>query len=159
MNGRNTGKGAEAALDHMNQAYARMGLALVRKREPMARRRRDGSVFQGEAGVPDYSGTIAAGGRSVAFECKSTTGEAWETRHLRQDQRGRLAASHRFGAVVFVVVVLGANTPRSSAWLVPWSGFEAGEALHGRRWDAAALDALGVRMRGWDWLAAWEGTR
>lgn len=120
--------------------YAKLGLAKVEKTpEPvkvlsgMDAQGRFTACFEKKA-QGDYTGTLA-GGRSIAFEAKCTTGQRIEQRVVTDPQRDWMQGHYQMGAACFVMV--GMITPFIEAYRVPWALWRDMKAHYGRKYMTA----------------------
>ncbi len=77
---------------------------------------------------PDFKGTLP-GGRSIVFEAKSTTQDKISQGAVTDDQRDRLEAHYKLGALAFVVVSM--NLQRF--YRVPWEVWRDMKQIYGHK--------------------------
>lgn len=121
MNANAKGQAFEAAIRVGLAVYAEHGIAQIDKTpEPfmVMRKNRDGTFLGRFSGrnraQPDFTGTLA-GGRSIMFEAKSTSGDRLKRDLLTDRQMELLEAHYRMGAVTFVAAELNLQH-----YTVPW---------------------------------------
>lgn len=148
--GNKRGAALEVDLAGMHAAYAADGLAMVQRQHTKVRllTRPDAKghfrgCFLAKEGV-DFVGVI--GVRAVFIEAKATKSKRFQLRAIKPQQVSALMVAHDLGALALLVIRIGVET-----WAV-----RAEKAWTDTRksWGAADLDALGVRLRGVDWLSA-----
>lgn len=121
-----SGRGWEAALRQVHNAYASAGRAIIHKTDPPVRQIRPGKAgkfygcFSG-TGPVDFWGCIK-GGRTVAFDAKHCSGKRWPYKGLEPHQARKLRAVHSMGGLAFVALRMAGST-----WVLPWAELD-------RRW-------------------------
>ena len=145
------GKVLETRLAGRHELYWQRGVARIHKVHPEARNVKGRIVYSGK-GPPDFIGVLADG-RSVCFDAKeSTTGKSFRLELVPPHQAQDLEAHAMLGGLAFFVVRTTAGE-----WMVPWRSVAEGywtKTL--KSISPAALDMLGTRIEGCDWLAAVE---
>lgn len=77
---------------------------------------------------PDFKGTMP-GGRSIVFEAKSTTQDKISQGAVTDDQRDRLEAHNKLGALAFVVVSMNLQ----HFYRVPWEVWRDMKRIYGHK--------------------------
>lgn len=122
----NRGAAFEFAIEHSNNVYEHLGLALVKKRPTPVKilGTTAGGKVHGhleKRSTVDYDGTLP-GGKAIFFEAKECAlPERFPLDSLAEHQYEHLAAAHRLGAVSFLLIEF---TARRTVYLVPFKTLE-----------------------------------
>lgn len=167
----NRGRRLEAILDHVHRGYTARGAAYVLRTPPPVKVLSTPvrGVFRAAweaAGPCDYLAVV--GGVPVALDAKECAATRWPLSHLPEHQAAHFDAIERAGGRGAVLLSFPAQT-----FLVPWTVPDESHVLRSlwRKWaegDAGRgeasicvrdVSAIGVEVRDWDWLRAWEVVR
>lgn len=77
---------------------------------------------------PDFKGTLP-GGRSIVFEAKSTRQDRISQGAVTDDQRDRLEAHYKLGALAFVLVAMNLE----NVYRVPWEVWRDMKQIYGHK--------------------------
>lgn len=92
---------------------------------------------------PDFKGTLP-GGRSIVFEAKSTTQDKISQGAVTDDQRDRLEAHNKLGALTFVIVSMNLQ----DFYRVPWDVWKDMKRLYGHKsMNRAELEPFRIDWR------------
>ena len=98
------GKRLETIVESANITYYFRDLAWIEKQE-VQKKYVNGRLAYTKKGAPDFMGTVS-GGRSVAFDCKSTKGKNLPLKNImdRPHQLQQLTKQHKLGGIAFYLV-------------------------------------------------------
>lgn len=141
------GKALEVRLAAMHQTYLVRGVARIHKAHPEAKMVNGRMVYSAK-GPPDFIGTIA-GGRSVVFDAKESSGKTFRLGNVPPHQAKDMEACVNLGGLAFLYV-----HTTVAEWVLPWESIRELYWSGVKTLNTQRMDELGRRVTGTDWLEA-----